>query len=197
MTWDEIHSWGREMIQLINVIVMQARWTEFMYLEPCENMDVIVYVSNTSTPEVNWEEEAGKTPPNWRARQLKQWSDGDSWRSPFVFQSFCGENMWLYGHRTIFFKKVTRRHYFHSIFRYLHPEGLPSDYTMSFLFRILPDTPQEPFALWEILKKNSDPLVGIILDSKYIYGCHICYIHYDACGMPSCHLMLQHNLYNV
>ncbi len=51
--------------------------------------------------------------------------------------------------------------------RYLHPEGLPSDYTISMLFRILPETPQEPFALWEILDKNNEPLVGIILDSEY------------------------------
>lgn len=58
---------------------------------------------------------------------------------------------------------------FFPFFRYLHPEGLPSDYTISILFRILPDTPEEPFALWEILNKNSDPLVGVILDSEYIY----------------------------
>lgn len=51
--------------------------------------------------------------------------------------------------------------------RYLHPEGLPSDYTITMLFRILPETPQEPFALWEILDKNNEPLVGIILDSEY------------------------------
>lgn len=102
MTWDEIHSWGREMIQMINVFAMQAGWAEFTYLEPWENMDVMMYVSNTSTPEVNWEEEAEKTPQHWKARQPKQWSDGDSWRSPFVFQSFCSENMWLYGHRMTF-----------------------------------------------------------------------------------------------
>lgn len=51
--------------------------------------------------------------------------------------------------------------------RYLHPEGLPSDYTVSVLFRILPDTPQEAFALWEILNKANEPLVGLILDSEY------------------------------
>ncbi|XP_052003748.1 collagen alpha-1(XIV) chain-like isoform X4 [Xyrauchen texanus] len=49
--------------------------------------------------------------------------------------------------------------------RYLHPEGLPSDYTITVLFRILPETPQEPFALWEILDKNNQPLIGIILDN--------------------------------
>ncbi|XP_053719022.1 collagen alpha-1(XIV) chain-like [Synchiropus splendidus] len=49
--------------------------------------------------------------------------------------------------------------------RYLHPEGLPSDFTISLLFRLLPDTPAEPFALWEILDRNSEPLVGVILDN--------------------------------
>ncbi|XP_062266177.1 collagen alpha-1(XIV) chain isoform X1 [Platichthys flesus] len=49
--------------------------------------------------------------------------------------------------------------------RFLHPEGLPSDYTISLLFRLLPRTPEEPFALWEILNKNNEPLVGVILDN--------------------------------
>ncbi|EPQ20003.1 Collagen alpha-1(XIV) chain [Myotis brandtii] len=63
--------------------------------------------------------------------------------------------------------------------KYLHPEGLPSDYTISFLFRILPDTPEEPFALWEILNKNSDPLVGVILDNG---GKTLTYFNYDYSG---------------
>lgn len=50
--------------------------------------------------------------------------------------------------------------------RYIHPEGLPSDYTITMLFRLLPDTPEEPFALWEILNQNNEPLVGVILDSE-------------------------------
>lgn len=50
--------------------------------------------------------------------------------------------------------------------RYIHPEGLPSDYTITLLFRLLPHTPQEPFALWEILDKDKEPLVGVILDSE-------------------------------
>ncbi|KAG7250551.1 hypothetical protein CRUP_024578, partial [Coryphaenoides rupestris] len=50
--------------------------------------------------------------------------------------------------------------------KYLHPEGLPSDYTISMLFRLLPETPQEPFALWEILNKAKEPLVGLILDNS-------------------------------
>ncbi|XP_016896657.1 collagen alpha-1(XIV) chain isoform X2 [Cynoglossus semilaevis] len=49
--------------------------------------------------------------------------------------------------------------------RFLHPEGLPSDYTISLLFRLLPHTPEEPFALWEILNQKKEPLVGVILDN--------------------------------
>ncbi|XP_067258708.1 collagen alpha-1(XIV) chain isoform X2 [Chanodichthys erythropterus] len=63
--------------------------------------------------------------------------------------------------------------------RYLHPEGLPSDYTISMLFRILPETPQEPFALWEILDKNNEPLVGIILDNG---GKTLTFFNYDYKG---------------
>lgn len=51
--------------------------------------------------------------------------------------------------------------------RYLHPEGLPSDYTISMMLRLLPETPQEPFALWEILDKDNEPLVGLIMDSMF------------------------------
>lgn len=35
------------------------------------------------------------------------------------------------------------------------------------MFRLFPETPQEPFALWEILNKSNEPLVGLLLDSKY------------------------------
>ncbi|KAG9281287.1 collagen alpha-1(XIV) chain-like [Astyanax mexicanus] len=49
--------------------------------------------------------------------------------------------------------------------RFIHPEGLPSDYTITMLFRLLPETPQEPFALWEILNSRNEPLVGVILDN--------------------------------
>ncbi|XP_062385579.1 collagen alpha-1(XIV) chain isoform X1 [Sardina pilchardus] len=48
--------------------------------------------------------------------------------------------------------------------RFVHPEGLPSDYTITMLFRLLPETPEEPFALWEILNESNEPLVGVILD---------------------------------
>ncbi|XP_056378658.1 collagen alpha-1(XIV) chain isoform X2 [Hyla sarda] len=63
--------------------------------------------------------------------------------------------------------------------RNIHPEGLPTDYTVSFLFRILPDTPKEPFALWEILNKDYEPLVGVILDNN---GKTLTYFNYDNKG---------------
>ncbi|KAK5892606.1 hypothetical protein CesoFtcFv8_012967 [Champsocephalus esox] len=34
------------------------------------------------------------------------------------------------------------------------------------MLRLLPETPQEPFALWEILNKEKEPLVGLILDNS-------------------------------
>uniref|UniRef100_A0A8C9VEU1 Collagen type XIV alpha 1 chain n=1 Tax=Scleropages formosus TaxID=113540 RepID=A0A8C9VEU1_SCLFO len=63
--------------------------------------------------------------------------------------------------------------------KYLHPEGLPSDYTITVLFRLLPDTPQEPFALWEILNKDNEPLVGLILDNG---GKTLTFFNYDYKG---------------
>uniref|UniRef100_A0A3B5BAD1 Collagen type XIV alpha 1 chain n=1 Tax=Stegastes partitus TaxID=144197 RepID=A0A3B5BAD1_9TELE len=63
--------------------------------------------------------------------------------------------------------------------KYLHPEGLPSDYTISMMLRLLPETPQEPFALWEILKKDNEPLVGLILDNS---GKTLTFFNYDYKG---------------
>uniref|UniRef100_A0A4W6CIE5 Collagen type XIV alpha 1 chain n=1 Tax=Lates calcarifer TaxID=8187 RepID=A0A4W6CIE5_LATCA len=63
--------------------------------------------------------------------------------------------------------------------KYLHPEGLPSDYTISMMLRLLPETPQEPFALWEILNKANEPLVGLILDNS---GKTLTFFNYDYKG---------------
>ncbi|XP_031709277.1 collagen alpha-1(XIV) chain isoform X4 [Anarrhichthys ocellatus] len=63
--------------------------------------------------------------------------------------------------------------------KYLHPEGLPSDYTISMMLRLLPETPQEPFALWEILHKDNEPLVGLILDNS---GKTLTFFNYDYKG---------------
>ncbi|KAK2910439.1 collagen alpha-1(XIV) chain [Channa argus] len=63
--------------------------------------------------------------------------------------------------------------------KYLHPEGLPADYTISMMLRLLPETPQEPFALWEILNKDNEPLVGLILDNS---GKTLTFFYYDYKG---------------
>nr|XP_061786873.1 collagen alpha-1(XIV) chain-like isoform X1 [Nerophis lumbriciformis] len=63
--------------------------------------------------------------------------------------------------------------------RFLHPEGLPSDYTITLLFRLLPDTPQEPFAVWEVLDQKQEPLVGVVLDNG---GKTLTFFNYDYRG---------------
>uniref|UniRef100_A0A8C6UB04 Collagen type XIV alpha 1 chain n=1 Tax=Neogobius melanostomus TaxID=47308 RepID=A0A8C6UB04_9GOBI len=63
--------------------------------------------------------------------------------------------------------------------KYLHPEGLPSDYTISMMLRLLPETPQEQFALWEIQSNSNDPLVGVILDNS---GKTLTFFNYDYKG---------------
>ncbi|XP_044022471.1 collagen alpha-1(XII) chain isoform X2 [Siniperca chuatsi] len=46
----------------------------------------------------------------------------------------------------------------------IHPEGLPPSYTIILLFRLLPDTPSEPFDIWQIADKNNNPEVGITIN---------------------------------
>nr|XP_014348789.1 PREDICTED: collagen alpha-1(XII) chain [Latimeria chalumnae] len=48
----------------------------------------------------------------------------------------------------------------------IHPEGLPSTYTILLLFRLLPETPNEPFAIWQITDKDYKPQVGVVLDAS-------------------------------
>uniref|UniRef100_A0A8D0CFC3 Collagen alpha-1(XII) chain n=2 Tax=Salvator merianae TaxID=96440 RepID=A0A8D0CFC3_SALMN len=46
----------------------------------------------------------------------------------------------------------------------IHPDGLPKAYTIIFLFRLLPETPTEPFAIWQITDRDYKPQVGVVLD---------------------------------
>uniref|UniRef100_A0A672IRA9 Collagen alpha-1(XII) chain n=1 Tax=Salarias fasciatus TaxID=181472 RepID=A0A672IRA9_SALFA len=46
----------------------------------------------------------------------------------------------------------------------IHPEGLPPAYTIILLFRLLPDTPSEPFDIWQISDKNNNPEVGLTVN---------------------------------
>uniref|UniRef100_A0A8C8R9W4 Collagen alpha-1(XX) chain n=1 Tax=Pelusios castaneus TaxID=367368 RepID=A0A8C8R9W4_9SAUR len=44
--------------------------------------------------------------------------------------------------------------------------GIPSVHTISILLRLLPETPKEPFAVWQITNEDFQPLLGVILDSS-------------------------------
>lgn len=55
--------------------------------------------------------------------------------------------------------------------REIHPEGLPPSYTIILLFRLLPDTPSEPFDIWQISDKNNNPEVGVTVNRKSLVVC--------------------------
>uniref|UniRef100_A0A3Q2Y3A0 Collagen alpha-1(XII) chain n=1 Tax=Hippocampus comes TaxID=109280 RepID=A0A3Q2Y3A0_HIPCM len=46
----------------------------------------------------------------------------------------------------------------------IHPDGLPPSYTIVVLFRLLPDTPSDPFDIWQIADKNNNPEVGLTIN---------------------------------
>lgn len=56
---------------------------------------------------------------------------------------------------------------FLSLNRELHPDGLPPSYTIIMLLRLLPDTPSEPFDVWQIADKNNNPEVGVTMNRKF------------------------------
>ncbi|XP_066480827.1 collagen alpha-1(XX) chain [Tiliqua scincoides] len=42
--------------------------------------------------------------------------------------------------------------------------GIPSEHTITFLLRLLPESPREAFAVWQVTDEDFQPLLGIILD---------------------------------
>ncbi|XP_048391729.1 collagen alpha-1(XII) chain isoform X1 [Stegostoma tigrinum] len=48
----------------------------------------------------------------------------------------------------------------------IHPDGLPPTYTIMMLFRLLPGTTSEPFAIWQITDQDYKPEVGVLLDGN-------------------------------
>ncbi|XP_069739910.1 collagen alpha-1(XIV) chain-like isoform X2 [Narcine bancroftii] len=50
--------------------------------------------------------------------------------------------------------------------RNIHPTGLHPEHTITLLFRLLPNTHREPFAIWQIVDEDFHPLVGVVLDNK-------------------------------
>uniref|UniRef100_A0A8C6JBX7 Uncharacterized protein n=1 Tax=Melopsittacus undulatus TaxID=13146 RepID=A0A8C6JBX7_MELUD len=46
----------------------------------------------------------------------------------------------------------------------IHLFTIPPEHTISFLLRLLPETPKEPFAVWQITDEDFQPLLGVNLD---------------------------------
>ncbi|XP_024913641.1 collagen alpha-1(XII) chain isoform X1 [Cynoglossus semilaevis] len=70
---------------------------------------------------------------------------------PGSFNSFIAYRL----HKDAFLKQPTKE---------VHPEGLPPSYTIVLLLRLLPDTPNEPFDIWQISDKNNNPEVGLTVN---------------------------------
>ncbi|XP_029133463.2 collagen alpha-1(XX) chain [Labrus bergylta] len=48
--------------------------------------------------------------------------------------------------------------------KFIHPLGFSPEHTISIAFRLLQDTPREPFALWQLTDNDFQPMMGIVLD---------------------------------
>ncbi|XP_041860726.1 collagen alpha-1(XIV) chain isoform X2 [Melanotaenia boesemani] len=48
--------------------------------------------------------------------------------------------------------------------KFIHPAGFSPEYTISILFRLLQDTPREPFALWQLTDNDFQPKMGLVID---------------------------------
>ncbi|XP_036915733.1 collagen alpha-1(XX) chain [Sturnira hondurensis] len=47
----------------------------------------------------------------------------------------------------------------------IHPGPLPPEHTVAFLLRLLPETPRETFALWQMTAEDFQPVLGVLLDA--------------------------------
>ncbi|XP_045689068.1 collagen alpha-1(XX) chain [Phyllostomus hastatus] len=47
----------------------------------------------------------------------------------------------------------------------IHPAALPPEHTVVFLLRLLPETPREAFALWQMTAEDFQPVLGVLLDA--------------------------------
>nr|XP_040048670.1 collagen alpha-1(XX) chain isoform X2 [Gasterosteus aculeatus aculeatus] len=48
--------------------------------------------------------------------------------------------------------------------RFIHPAGFSPEHTISIGFRVLQETPREPFALWQLTDNDFQPKMGVVLD---------------------------------
>uniref|UniRef100_A0A8C8A3I2 Collagen, type XII, alpha 1a n=1 Tax=Oryzias sinensis TaxID=183150 RepID=A0A8C8A3I2_9TELE len=72
---------------------------------------------------------------------------------PGSFNSFIAYRL----HKDAFLNQPTK-------YEEIHSDGLPPSYTIILLLRLLPDTPSEPFDIWQISDKNNNPEVGVTMN---------------------------------
>lgn len=48
----------------------------------------------------------------------------------------------------------------------IHLAALPTEHTVVFLLRLLPETPREAFALWQMTAEDFQPVLGVLLDGQ-------------------------------
>ncbi|XP_039720720.1 collagen alpha-1(XX) chain isoform X4 [Pteropus medius] len=48
----------------------------------------------------------------------------------------------------------------------IHLAALPTEHTVVFLLRLLPETPREAFALWQMTAEDFQPVLGVLLDAS-------------------------------
>ncbi|XP_044066530.1 collagen alpha-1(XX) chain isoform X1 [Siniperca chuatsi] len=48
--------------------------------------------------------------------------------------------------------------------KFIHPAGFSPEHTISIAFRMLQDTPREPFALWQLTDSDFQPKMGVVLN---------------------------------
>uniref|UniRef100_A0A3B4FRZ8 Collagen, type XIV, alpha 1b n=1 Tax=Pundamilia nyererei TaxID=303518 RepID=A0A3B4FRZ8_9CICH len=48
--------------------------------------------------------------------------------------------------------------------KFIHPAGFSPEHTISIAFRMLQDTPREPFALWQLTDNDFQPKMGVVID---------------------------------
>uniref|UniRef100_A0A3Q2PFY9 VWFA domain-containing protein n=1 Tax=Fundulus heteroclitus TaxID=8078 RepID=A0A3Q2PFY9_FUNHE len=49
----------------------------------------------------------------------------------------------------------------------IHPDGLPVAYTIILMFRLLPDSPSQPFDIWQVSSQDHKPETGVTVDGKH------------------------------
>uniref|UniRef100_A0A8B9KZI4 Collagen alpha-1(XX) chain n=1 Tax=Astyanax mexicanus TaxID=7994 RepID=A0A8B9KZI4_ASTMX len=49
---------------------------------------------------------------------------------------------------------------------FIHPAGFAPEHTISMAFRLLQDSPREPFALWQLTDNDFQPKMGVVLDPE-------------------------------